>query len=114
MKFKTKHVVILSLVLSVFLVVFIVKKTIKTHNNQPFTTLIYQTNHGFGYSISYNKKILIKQDVIPAIQSNTPFCSYEDAERVANVVLKKIYKKEAPTVTITELKQLGIQLNCIH
>tara|TARA_R110001583_G_scaffold22784_3_gene85036 strand:+ start:6489 stop:6827 length:339 start_codon:yes stop_codon:yes gene_type:complete len=111
---KVKYIISLLLILSAILIFFIVTKTTFNNNTEPFKAAIYQTNTGFGYSISYNDILLIKQDYIPTIQNNQSFCSYQDAQNVANLVLEKLYKKVNPKISLLELKQLGIQLNCIN
>lgn len=76
--------------------------------------MVYKSNNGYGYSVSYNDKLLIKQDYIPCIENNHPFCNYKDAQKVANLVVEKLNEKENPKVTISELNVLNIQLNCVN
>lgn len=111
---KVKNIIIILIVLSVLLIGFIVTRTTVTNETKPFKTLVYKLNDGYGYSISYNDILFIKQDYIPTIQNNQSFCTYHDAEAVANLVLEKLIKKENPSITNSELKQLGIKLNCIN
>jgi hypothetical protein len=111
---KAKYYIPLLLVLGVLLIGFIVIKTTTTNKKEPFTTSVYSTNTGFGYSISYNNVLLIKQDYIPSIQKNQSFCTEQDAQAVANLVLEKLYKKVNPSVSPLELKKLGIKINCIN
>ena len=68
----------------------------------------FKTGNGWGYSITVDNKLFIKQDQIPAIQGNKSFASEEDAAKVAELVITKIAKNETPAVTKVELKQLGI------
>ena len=84
----------------------------KTQN--PYKTEVFEIEGGFGYRITYNSKLLIKQDNIPAIQYNKIFCSQEDAEKVANLVAEKLYNKEGPRVTLENLNSLNINLNCTN
>jgi len=114
MKFKTKHIIILAIFLSIILVGFIVFKTVYSHKSENFKTIVYKSNNGFGYSISFKDKLLIKQDFIPAIQKSQPFCNSYDAQKVANLVVEKLNKKENPKVTISELNEYDIQLNCVN
>ena len=74
--------------------------------------MVYEINNGYGYSISYNDKLLIKQDLIPAIQNNQAFCNFDDAQKVADLVKEKLKRKENPKISLIELKQLNIQLIC--
>lgn len=74
----------------------------------PIDGSTFKTANGWGYSITVDNKLFIKQDKIPAIQGNKSFATEEDAAKVAELVIKKIAKNENPAVTIQELKQLGI------
>ena len=107
-----KHLVIVILIFSVALVVLIVLKTDIGSEKDDFKTAVYKTETGFGYSISYNNKVLIKQDFIPVIQNNQSFCNFDDAQKVADLVKEKLHEKENPKVSLQELKKLNIQLNC--
>lgn len=111
---QTKYITTLLLALSVVLIYFIIIKTTFNNKTDSFITAVYKTNTGYGYSISYNNKLLIKQDYIPAIQNNLSFCNFQDAQRVANLVKEKLSNKENPKISLSELKQLHIKLNCIN
>ena len=79
-----------------------------------YKSSVYKTDNGYGYSITYNGKVLIKQDYIPAIQNTQTFCTYDDALHVSNLVKEKLYKNKNPKISLLELKQLKICLNCLH
>lgn len=74
----------------------------------PINGSTFKTGNGWGYSITVDNKLFIKQTQIPAIQGNKSFATEEDAAKVAELVIKKIAKNETPAVTKEELKQLGI------
>ena len=111
---KTKYVVLLALILSAVMVCFIVLKTDFKTKTEDIEILVYKTNNGYGYSISYKNKLLIKQNNIPSIQRGHSFCNFKDAQKVANLVREKLYKKENPKITLQELQTLNIQLNCVN
>jgi hypothetical protein len=113
MNFKIKYIILPVLFLSTILICFTVLKTV-FNKSENFKTMVYKSNNGYGYSVSYNNKLLIKQDFMPAIQKSQPFCSSNDAQKVADLVVEKLYKKENPKVTISELNVLNIQLNCVN
>lgn len=108
-----KYIVFFTLILSVLFVGFILfnKQAYKKDN---LTTLVYKTETGFGYSISYNSKVLIKQDYIPTIQKNKSFCNGIDAQNVAYLVKEKLSKNENPQISLQELHKLNIQVNCLN
>lgn len=68
---------------------------------------------GYGYTISLNEKVIIKQDYIPYIQDKISFCTAEDAQKIAVIVQKKLLNRENPSVTLIELEQQSIILNCL-
>ena len=112
MNVKTKYLVLLLLILSAIFVCFIIFNTDVRTKNSVYVILIYPTETGFGYSISHDNKLIIKQDIIPVIQSSHPFCDFNDAQKVAGLVKKKLMDKKAPNVSLKELKSLNIKLNC--
>jgi|WetSurMetagenome_2_1015567.scaffolds.fasta_scaffold139925_2 hypothetical protein len=67
-------------------------------------------NNGWGYNILAGEKIIIKQDIIPGIQKNTPFHSESDAKKVGLFVLEKVKKHQHPAVKIQELDSLKVTL----
>ncbi|MRI01191.1 DUF4907 domain-containing protein [Kriegella sp. EG-1] len=71
---------------------------------------VYSTDDGFGYRILNNKKILIQQSSIPAIQGKHPFSTHEDAQKTADLVIEKIFKRKNPIVSVIELKELAIEI----
>ncbi|MEH6656298.1 DUF4907 domain-containing protein [Leeuwenhoekiella marinoflava] len=73
---------------------------------------VFKTEAGYGYAIIDHGQILIRQEHIPAISDEVAFCSEEDAEKVGELVLKKINRKINPALSQEELKDLGIQFNC--
>ena len=111
MNVKKKYFVLFILILSVaFIGVSILRMSFEA--NEDYTTKVYKLNNGYGYSISFKNKLVIKQNVIPYIQSNQSFCNFEDAQKVANLVKEKLSNKENPVISLKELKNLSIQLNC--
>ncbi|RZJ50595.1 MAG: DUF4907 domain-containing protein [Flavobacterium sp.] len=77
--------------------------------NQVFKTETFQTTSGWGYSIVYKDKIIIKQSVIPVINDSKSFATEEDAHKLANLVVEKLQQNISPTVTKNELILLKIK-----
>lgn len=75
-----------------------------------YKTEIFQTNSGWGYSISYKDKIIIKQSIIPVISDNKSFSTEEDALKTAHLVVEKLSQNLSPTVNKNELILLKIKL----
>ena len=74
---------------------------------------VFEIEGGYGYKLSSGNNLLIKQENIPTIQKITPFCSREDAEKTAKKVKQKIIKKQSPSISLEELKELKIKFNCV-
>lgn len=77
---------------------------------QTFSLEPFQTTSGYGYTIAYKNKIIIKQSVIPVISNNKSFATEEDALKVGNLVVEKLNNQTSPTVTKNDLILLKIKL----
>ncbi|WP_239455568.1 DUF4907 domain-containing protein [Flavobacterium ginsenosidimutans] len=78
--------------------------------NETLKTSTFRTNSGWGYTISYKEKTLIKQTVIPVISENKSFATERDALKVADLVKDKLEENLSPTVTEKDLILLKIKL----
>ena len=92
--------------------------TIRNYNNDNkndsyFKIEIHKVKNGYGYSLSNNGKLLIKQDLIPAIQKKYPFCTFEDAYNVATLVKERIVKNQNPKIILIDLENLNVSINCV-
>lgn len=74
---------------------------------------VFEVPGGYGYLLRNRNKVLIRQDMIPSIQQISPFCSYDDAQAVADLVKRKMLRNEHPAITKEELKALHVQINCL-
>jgi len=64
---------------------------------------------GWGYDIKVvGANYAIHQDRIPAIAGYKAFVSEEDALKTGQLVVDKMKHKKPPTVSVSELKTLGI------
>ncbi|GAA3728011.1 hypothetical protein GCM10022422_07360 [Flavobacterium ginsengisoli] len=73
-------------------------------------TASFKTSSGWGYTIAYKEKVLIKQSVIPVISDTKSFKTEDDALKVADLVKQKLKQNLSPTVTKNELILLKIKL----
>lgn len=63
----------------------------------------------FGYDIYADRKKIVHQPSIPALQGNKGFKTNAQAQKVAALVISKIKKGEMPpTITIDEMKKLNV------
>lgn len=67
----------------------------------------------FGYQINDQGKLFIQQEFIPAIPCQKHFQSEEDAKAIGQLMVKKIEKKESPSINKKELMARGIDTNCV-
>lgn len=75
---------------------------------------IHDVENGYGYSLSNNGKLLIKQDLIPVIQREKPFCNINDAQSVADLVKNRIESNKNPKITKKDLDLLEISIDCVN
>lgn len=69
-------------------------------------------NHTFGYEISSNGTVMVRQPFIPAVAGRQGFVSKEEAESVAKLIVKKVERNIIPpTISIKELDSLHIHYN---
>jgi hypothetical protein len=84
-----------------------VKQEEKTESKFSFFTHLQP--EGWGYYIMENGKRIIDQQTIPGASGNLGFETSEDAQKVAELVIRKLESGNfPPTVTEEELGKLGI------
>jgi hypothetical protein len=83
----------------------------KRHKESKFSyELIVLENNMWGYELFEEKKRIIIQKNIPAIQGNTPFSSKKDAEKVAELMIFKLDNRIfPPSISIAELDSMDIK-----
>lgn len=71
--------------------------------------IIDAPNNTFCYDVFANGRLIIHQSSVPGLPGTEGFKTKEDAVKVAELVMYKIRKGEMPpTVTIEEMKELGV------
>ncbi|MEN9337386.1 MAG: hypothetical protein RLZZ500_2373 [Bacteroidota bacterium] len=73
------------------------------------STAAFPTQNGWGYTVSIDQKITIKQTIIPVIDGNQSFVSKQDALKTAQLVLRKLKRFGNPTITKYEIDSLQIK-----
>lgn len=76
--------------------------------NNTFDVKITKQKSGYGYQILKEKKVLINQPFIPAIQGEKIFKNETDAQKTGLLVIKKITKRTLPRISIHELDSMKI------
>lgn len=98
--FANKHTILFILCLFLF---------ISCNRTESLKVQSLKTNSGWGYTISKDDKIIIKQTAIPVISDNKSFKTEEEALSVGNLVLQKLKDDLSPTVTKKDLFLLAIK-----
>jgi hypothetical protein len=70
-----------------------------------------QTSNGWGYNILTDGKIYIHQEYIPAVVGRRAFKTKEDALKVGRKVISKLSTRQMPTISIDELREMGIVID---
>ena len=83
---------------------------ISCNKNENLNVKSLKTPTGWGYYITNNEKIIIKQTVIPVISENKSFKTEEEALKVGNLVVQKLKDDLSPTVTKKDLFLLAIKI----
>lgn len=93
----------------IFLFIFLVLHLTACTKSNKLKTETFKTTSGWGYSVAYKNKIIIRQSVIPVINDSKSFSTEEDALKVANLVENKLSHNISPTVTKNDLILLKIK-----
>lgn len=73
--------------------------------------LIKTEDRGYGYNIYVSNTLFVHQPTIPCLPGRKGFKTKSDAKKVACLVISKIKKGQIPpSVTISEMEKLGIDL----
>lgn len=69
-----------------------------------------KVNSGWGYTISNNDKIIIKQTIVPVVSQYKSFQTENEALSVGELVMNKLESNLAPTITKKDLILLKIKM----
>ena len=92
------------------LFVILLLQLIACSKKEKFQVESIKISTGWGYTIAYKNKTIIKQTVIPVISDNKSFSTKEDALKVADLVVKKLNQNISPSVTKNDLILLKIKI----
>jgi len=105
----SKKFLFIGAIVVVFLIAAIVISKRKSPDDQlPVTLSAIQTPGGWGYQISVDGKVFIKQPYVPVVAGEESFKSKDEALTVGNLAVKKIVSGKTPVITKEELKALKI------
>ena len=69
---------------------------------------LIKLEQGWGYEIRKDNNPFIYQDCIPAVAGKKTFADRKSAKATGKLVLKKLRNNQMPSITIPELKELGV------
>jgi hypothetical protein len=94
----------------IFVIVFQIYSSCK-NKEQAFNGMVYRYgNKNYGYTISFNQKVIIRQERIPALEGEVTFKDSIDALKVMDLVIEKLNKGKNPAVNKSELRKLNIKI----
>ncbi|MBW4359596.1 DUF4907 domain-containing protein [Flavobacterium taihuense] len=99
-------------VFNLFIIIFLIGLLIfiSCQKEESLKIQSIKINNGWGYSITKNEKIIIKQTVIPVIGKNKNFQTEKEALAIGQLVLKKLNANNSPTITKNDLILLKIKI----
>lgn len=83
-------------------------EAIQNKDSMSIGAYAFKTTDGWGYSITVDDKLFIKQSTMPVVEGNRSFISESDALKVANEVIAKIKMHQKPTLQKADLQRLGV------
>ncbi|APU67815.1 DUF4907 domain-containing protein [Christiangramia flava] len=103
-----KIIYVVGILVFLFSLIFVINLKVKP---EEYTYQIDEyKSAGYGYSIFYNHRLLIKQKKIPVIQCNQKFHTKQDAGEVAELVIIKMKNGINPSISYEELVNLSITI----
>ncbi|MGY8913626.1 MAG: DUF4907 domain-containing protein [Flavobacteriales bacterium] len=63
---------------------------------------------GYGYQISLDGRVLIRQEFVPGAQGKNRFANPQEAKLIADLVISKLASGQSPEILPAELEELKI------
>jgi hypothetical protein len=90
---------------SLFLLLTVIIVYYKTRE-QKYQINLFKSEQGWGYDISFQKKLFIHQPFMPAVKGQVAFTDMKSARKTAVLVVKKLRNKQSPRISTDELKSI--------
>ncbi|MDE3741142.1 DUF4907 domain-containing protein [Maribacter polysaccharolyticus] len=71
--------------------------------------IVKETEHGWGYEILEDNKIIVIQEIIPGVIGNQYFKTKKDAKKIGLLVLTKLKNNKRPIITAEDLEENRIE-----
>jgi hypothetical protein len=69
---------------------------------------VIRVGNGWGYELFSGEKVMVHQEIIPAIQGEFPFVSRRDARKTGKLALYKMANCRLPVITQHDLDSMKI------
>lgn len=96
---------------SLFLLILGCKRSqTSDHKGQMFVQVeaIQNADKSWGYQISADHKVVIKQEFVPVVPQKMGFKTKEDALKTGQQVIQNLKKKNSPILDSADLEHLGV------
>ncbi|MEO8404327.1 MAG: DUF4907 domain-containing protein [Chitinophagaceae bacterium] len=103
---ETKKQNIIIIAVSAVIAISILLIGWKKNDAQHIESSVYRVPGGWGYDILVNKKLFIRQESVPVIQTLHPFDTKEEADQAADIVIKKLQGGHLPTLSKSDLEKI--------
>lgn len=103
-KLKSVHILIIAGFISV--AIWIVKIATKPVHTTTYRSVTFYDTLGWGYDILADGKLIIRQDIVPAITTTKGFTREEQARRAAALVIKKLTAHHPPALSAAEIQTI--------
>ncbi|MES1218671.1 MAG: DUF4907 domain-containing protein [Bacteroidota bacterium] len=80
--------------------------TTKSQDPQHIKSRVFKVTNGWGYDVLVNDTIVIHQESVPVLQHKLVFEQKEQAEKTAQLVVKKLKSGSPPTLTKFDLEKI--------
>jgi hypothetical protein len=90
----------------ILFVALITSVIIFNYRSNGFTVNVFSNGGGWGYDIVYNKKLIIHQPYMPAMEGQAPFESKYMARATGRLVISKLKTRQSPRISSEEIKTI--------
>ncbi|MBU2929413.1 DUF4907 domain-containing protein [Winogradskyella psychrotolerans] len=106
--YKTVLLGIIILIMVFFYFQFGSKETNTSYDNNSFSLQVIEQDSSWIYEVYNEGSLFIRQEYIPAVKGRQGFTSKEDAEKIGNLVIRKLSEDKMPVISIMDLNAYAI------
>jgi len=95
---------IIVLTIAVLIASFMILIPRQKQQSKNLTYKVYYNVKGWGYDILVNNKIIIHQEIVPAITTQQGFTTKAEAEKAAGLVIQKIRSGKSSALSVSDIQ----------